>query len=51
MNLDRRHLLASALLLPAVTMPLTRARAAESKTLRVGFQYLNAGVLASKNLG
>ena len=48
MNLDRRHLLASALLLPAVTMPLTRARAAESKTLRVGFQKGEPVLMSAK---
>jgi sulfonate transport system substrate-binding protein len=46
MNLNRRHLLAAALSLPMGT--IRRARGAESKTLRVGFQKGEPVLMAAK---
>jgi sulfonate transport system substrate-binding protein len=46
MNLDRRHLLATGLSLPMLAV--NRARAADSKTLRIGFQKGEPILMATK---
>jgi sulfonate transport system substrate-binding protein len=49
MNLNRRHLLATGLLLPFGALPaIQRAGAADSKTLRVGFQKGEPVLMAAK---
>jgi len=48
MNFSRRHVLASAMSLPLALPAIRRARAADSKTLRVGFQKGEGLLMSAK---